>query len=113
MKKSLKYFLIIAAAILFVGCGSVKKVSKEEFMLGSSMRMEQTLLNATQHQVDSVCVADSLPKIKTWTGTSFTDFETRQVTIKRTYIKRANNKETVYIVIGQKAPYIIEKRISE
>lgn len=113
MKKFLKYFSILAAASLIIGCGTAKKASTETEMCGTSMKVTEVILHATQHQVDSVCTADSLPKLKTWTGTSFTDFETRQVTVKRMHIRRDNGKETVYIIMGKQEPYTFEKRISE
>lgn len=113
MRASKKYAFILAAILFIVGCGTAKKQVTESEMHGSSMVTMEVILRATQHQVDSVCTVDSLPSLRQWTGSSFIDFETRQTVVKKMYIRHNNGKETMYIVIGKKEPYIIEKRICE
>ena len=104
---------IIVTSLLIVGCKS-KSIVTNEVVLGSSMRVEWTMDNATLFQVDSLVNAESLPSFSRWLGTSFNDFETGIKTTKRMYIKRvSDSKEIVFIIIGNNEPFKVIKRVEE
>ena len=68
---------------------------------------------ATMAQVDSVCVADTLPTLNKWLSRKFEDFESGFILEKLMYIKTMNNKkEVIYILlIDEEEPYPFQKRI--
>lgn len=105
--------LILSIGISFMvfGCGGTKHSSNTVY--GETMRNSYVMENVTQRQVDSICVADTLPNIKEWTGSVYVDFETRQTIVKRIYMKSNEPKQILYVVIGEGEPYKVERRITE
>ena len=108
MKKIVK-FLVALALVFVVGCTTQKNV--EEVVFGTSMMVTYTM-DVTEIQVDSICKADMLPNYDKWIKSSFTDYETNQVFVKRLYIKNGEY-EVVYILTGDREPYKITRRITE
>lgn len=105
--------LILSVGIIFIvfGCSGTKHSSNTVY--GETMRNSYVMENVTQRQLDSICVADTLPNIKEWTGSIFVDFETRQTVVKRICMKSKEPKQILYVIIGEKEPYKIERRITE
>lgn len=105
--------LILSIGISFMvfGCGGTKHSSNTVY--GETMRNSYVMENVTQRQLDSICVADILPNINEWKGSIFVDFETRQTVVKRFFLKSKEPKQILYVVIGEKEPYKVERRITE
>lgn len=105
--------LILSIGISFMvfGCGGTKHSSNTIY--GETMRNSYVMENVTQRQLDSICVADTLPNINEWTGSIFVDFETRQTVVKRICLKSKEPKQILYVIIGEKEPYKVERRITE
>ena len=68
-------FLILA--LLTFSCGPGKQLQK---MYGYEKMVKM-------YQVDSICVADTLPSIDEWISTTFYDYETNEAIVKRMFIK--------------------------
>lgn len=78
------------------------------------MKYALVIEKARTYQVDSLIMADTLPELNRWLGTTFVDDVTNKRTTKRTYIKKYSGKsEIVYIISGNYEPFKIVKRIIE
>lgn len=109
MKRILTALLI---AFLMFSCKTQQTV--EDITFGTSAMLNQYEMQITQHQLDSICEADTLPNYKQWIKAKFTDYETNNVFVKRMYFKTCSEDgEIVYILLGEKEPYKITKRIAE
>ena len=110
MKRLLK-FLLVLVITLFVGCTTQKEVN--EITFGTAMKVNYTL-SVSDIQMDSICNVDELPNYRNWLGTKFTDYETNTVYFKRVYFKSySDDYEMIYILLGEKEPYKITRRIAE
>ena len=105
--------LIMALSMIFaVSCKTTENIGDITFG-ASSMKIFYTM-DITQRQLDSICEADILPDYNQWIKAKFTDFETNKVYVKRMYFKSYSEyNEVIYILVGEKAPYKITKRIAE
>lgn len=106
----MKKIIFALFLLLFIGCTTLKH--EEEITFGSSMRNSYTM-NVTQNQLDSICLADTLPILDRWTSVRFTDYETNTVYIKRMCRKNVNNSEYMYILTENGRKYKITRRITE
>ena len=68
--------LSIGISVMVFGCGGSKHSTNTVY--GERMMNSYVMENVTQRQVDSICVADSLPNFNKWVGSIYVDFETRQ-----------------------------------
>lgn len=107
MKKIFTFLLLV---FLMFSCRTQQQTG--DVVFGTSIMVTYTMM-ATEMQVDSICNADVLPSFDNWIKTSFTDYETNQVYVKRLYIKNSDEYEVVYILTGDKEPYKITRRITE
>ena len=107
--KNLFYVLLI---FFSVACSTQKQnLTIDEEILGTTLKYEMLIKNGSQFQVDSLITADTLPKLDMWYSTVFIDYETNNGIKKQVYIKKNNQLEITYIIIGNKEPFYIEKRI--
>ena len=116
MKKLFRNLLVaLSVAALISGCFGpcVKTITPTEPILGGPIMKTSYTMMATSYQVDSICAADTLPSLDKWNGTSFNDYETNEVVIKRLYIKRSGNAEIMYTVTGQNEPFAVSVRITK
>lgn len=70
---------------------------------------------ATMAQVDSVCIADTLPTLNRWNGKQFEDFETGQIFTRLFFIKviGKNNNVIYTLLIDDEEPYLFQKRVTK
>lgn len=115
MKKTFKKLLLGIGISLFIfSCGTLKTQKRVDYPLSSSMKITCNIDNGKYYQIDSIVNADTLPSVNKWLQSTFTDYETNQKYEKRLYVKTYNNgTEVVYIILGNKEPYKITKRITE
>ena len=106
----MKKVLFALLFLLLVGCTTLKH--EEEIAFGSSMRNSYTM-SITQSQLDSICLADTLPTIDRWASVRFTDYETNKVYIKRMCRKNLKNHECMYILTECEKKYKITRRLTE
>ena len=116
----MKYFfkkamVIVGLALMFVGCGVVKKQQeRNDYPLGTSMRLACNIQDGKMYQIDSLIAADTLPQLNKWLRSVYIDYESGERILKRMYIRQYNNgNEAVYLVVGSQEPYKISKRITE
>lgn len=114
MKKFIKnLFLSVGIVLIMSCCGNTSNVSKKkDITFGTSMKVSYEMM-ATRMQVDSICVADTLPQMDSWLASSFKDYETGAVQVKRMYIKKNDKNEIIYIILGNEQPYKVTRRITE
>lgn len=118
MKKTFgKILIFIASVMLLCGCGETwrlahKEQTHEEYTLGS---MKAYVYNYSPAQVDSMCVADKLPRdLNDWTTGTYTDYETGTIYIRKIYIKEFDSKkEMIYIITPTEYYYKVIKRYVE
>lgn len=74
--------------------------------------MYQVTHEYNARQVDSMCVADALPRdLNEWLRKSYNDYETSQYVVRYMYIKELNNnRELIYIVTERGDIYAVSKR---
>lgn len=116
----MKHFLkktisIVGLALMLVGCGVVKKQQeRNDYPLGTSMRLACNIQDGKMYQIDSLIAADTLPQLNKWLSSVYIDYESGERILKRMYIRHYNNgNEAVYLVVGLQEPYKISKRITE
>ena len=117
-----KLFTLIAfVSLLFslTGCGMLNKIfhrqgnnENTEVVVGTTQNMYQITVEYTQHQVDSMCVADGLPEtFDDWIRRGYLDYETNTNIVRYMYIKDLNdNYEMIYIVTPRGEIYVVSKR---
>ena len=116
MKHFLKRVMVIVGlALMLVGCGVVKKQQeRNDYPLGTSMRLACNIQDGNMYQIDSLIAADTLPQLNKWLRSVYIDYESGERILKRMYIRQYNNgNEAVYLVVGSQEPYKISKRITE
>ena len=116
MKHFLKSAMVIVGlALMLVGCGVVKKQQeRNDYPLGTSMRLACNIQDGKMYQIDSLIAADTLPQLNKWLRSVYIDYESGERILKRMYIRQYNNgNEAVYLVVGSQEPYKISKRITE
>ena len=111
--------IVLTLLVLFsaVGCGPTGKVSHKEGdntgnVIGTSQNMYQIVHEYSIRQVDSMCVADVLPRdLNDWIHRSYNDYETNDYITRYMYIKELNdNYEMIYIVTPRGEVYVVSKR---
>ena len=112
--KKLFNFIIYAIILFYVfGCCAQRKSTSNE-ILGSSMKIELHIEKASTAQVDSLIIADTLPSLNKWISSIFIDDNTKEVIVKRMYIKQHSSKhEVLYLVNGDNEPFEIIKRVEK
>ena len=113
-----KFFSIIVMLSLlfpFIGCGPTSKVSHkdgEKTVMGTTQNMYQIVHEYSLRQVDSMCVADVLPRdLNDWIRRSYNDYETGNNIVRYMYIKELNdNFEMIYLVTPRGDIYAVSKR---
>jgi hypothetical protein len=111
MKRMANFLL---AFLLFFSIGCTTHRNMEDITFGAPIMINLYEFAITQHQLDSICDADMLPAYEKWIKTSFIDYETDSVFTKRIYLKSySEENEVIYILLGEKEPYKITKRIAE
>lgn len=116
--KVLSLIIFFSLLFSFTGCGALNKIfhktDKEntETTFGSTQNMYQTTHEYTMHQIDSMCVVDTLPmKFEGWKPSTYTDYETNQHIVRYMYVKEMNdNYEMIYIVTPRGDIYVVSKR---
>ena len=110
-----KTMVIVGLALMFAGCGVTKKQQeRNDYPLGTSMRLACNIQDGKMYQIDSLIAADTLPHLNKWLRSVYIDYETGERILKRMYIRQYNNEnEAVYLVVGSQEPYKISKRITE
>ena len=118
MKKVItKILILLAAAVVLCGCGETwrlahQKQTHDEYTFGT---MKAFVYEYNGRQVDSMCVADKLPRdLKDWTTGSNTDYETGTVYERKIYVKEYDDKkEMIYIITPLERFYKVIKRYVE
>lgn len=119
MKNRILSFIVFVSLLFsFTGCGMLNRIfhraDKEdtEMTFGSSQNMYQVTHEYSLYQVDSMCVADTLPgNFEGWVRRAYTDYETNEYVIRYMYIKELNdNFEMIYIVTPRGEVYVVSKR---
>lgn len=111
MKRILITIIVMVSMLFYVSCNMTRNVEETNF--GTAM-MVMYDMSINQSQLDSICTVDTLPYYDKWIKARFTDYETNKVFVKRMCFKKnIEYNEVVYILIGEKEPYKITKRITE
>ena len=119
MKRFLKNLILALSIVASISsCGWIFGVhstggNADGVILGAPSMKNSYVMTATEYQLDSICVADTLPNPDNWLGVNFKDYETGESIMKRMHIKHWGKTEIVYILIGTKEPYNITRRITE
>lgn len=117
MKKFFKHILLIVSLFALIGgCvwpTHVKPGNDPNIVLGGPQMMNSYVMTASDFQVDSICVADTLPTLDTWMLSTFKDYETGETIVKRVYIKQQGETEVMYIITGRREPYSVTRRITK
>lgn len=110
-----KTMVIVGLALMFAGCGVTKKQQeRNDYPLGTSMKITCNIQDGKTYQIDSLIVVDTLPQLNKWLRSVYIDYETGERILKRMYIRQYNNgNEAVYLIMGSQEPYKISKRITE
>ena len=102
MKKLLILFGL--CILFFTSCGTGKKTTYTGWETYD--KMYATELIVTMAQLDSVCVADTLPtSFKEWYTAAFVDYETNKAKQKKYYIRASVSQRKSYIL----SPYNDDK----
>jgi hypothetical protein len=114
-----KILLVLSLLALTSQCVLFKHTPKSDNVNGDIV-MGTTMQNAfsfeaTMAQVDSVCVADTLPTLNRWNGKQFEDFETGQIFTRLFFIKviGKNNNVIYTLLIDDEEPYLFQKRVTK
>ena len=98
------------------GCGMLSRLfhkdsDNTEVTIGTPS-MYQVDYEYTGYQVDSMCVADSLPRnFDDWLRRAYQDYETSEYIVRYMYIRDLNdNYEMIYIITPRGEIYVVSKR---
>ena len=113
--------LVLILSFMFTGCGLLNKIFHGnnpdiDVVYGTDDQiMKETSHVYTTFQLDSMCVADTLPRnLNEWLGKSYTDSETKKRITKYMYIKRLTDTgELIYIVTPRENLFSVKKRSAE
>lgn len=116
--KILGFFILLSLLFSLTGCGMLNKLfhknneENTEITSGSAPIMYQETHEYNSSQVDSMCVADTLPRtFDSWTPWAYLDHETNNYIVRYMYIKEYNdNYEIIYIITPRGDIYIVSKR---
>ena len=80
--------------------------------MGATQNMYQVMHEYNARQIDSMCVADALPRdLNEWLSKSFNDYETNEYVVRHMYIKELNNnREMIYLITERGEMYVVSKR---
>ena len=119
MKRKLLSLIVLFSIIFsFTGCGLLKKTPTKdetndtEIVMGTTQNMYQVTHEYNARQIDSMCVADVLPRdLNDWIRRAYNDYETMEYVTRYMYIKELNdNREMIYIVTPRGEIYVVSKR---
>lgn len=118
MKKIFNLLICLVVFVSLTSCGPLNRLFHKEdsndptVVAGSIQNMYQTNHEYTAFQVDSMCVADTLPRnFEGWIRRTYSDYETNAYVVRYAYIKVLNeNCELMYIVTPRGDVYIVSKR---
>lgn len=118
MKNKIITFVVLFSVLFFTtGCGTLNRIfhrnaENTEINLGASQNMYQETHEYNSSQVDSMCVADTLPRtFESWQPWAYLDHETNKYIVRYMYIKEYNdNYEIIYIITPRGDIYIVSKR---
>ena len=116
--KLLSLIVLLSIVFSFTGCGMLSKIfhkeggENTETVLGTTQNMYQIVHDYDARQVDSMCVADILPRnLNDWLRRSYNDYETGEYVTRYMYIKELNdNYEMIYIITPRGEIYVVSKR---
>lgn len=117
-KRFLNIVALLVITLSITSCGLTNKifhknVDNEPIVAGSIQNMYMITYDFNAKQLDSLCVADTIPSDLTdgWLRKVYTDFETNKPVIRYMYIKELNdNYEIIYFVTPKDDMYIVSKR---
>lgn len=120
MKKLRTLIITLLSVLILVGCGQTNKYyssssnyDTETAYFGASVEsMQAYVYYYTLRQVDSMCVADNLPRnLDEWITERYLDAGMGYYVIKRMYIKEYSEvSELIYIIIPREELYKVTKR---
>ena len=106
-----KLFLSGAILLSLCSCGLFSKVKKPT-AVEQGPRIQGIIFLATQAQLDSMCVADTLSlDLSDWLNAVYVDYETDSQIVEYLWIKGTEARETTYVVTPKDSLYRISRRI--
>lgn len=113
--------LVLILSFMFTGCGLLNKIFHGnnpdiDVVYGTDDQIMKEITHTyTSFQLDSMCVADTLPQnLNEWLGKSYTDSETKKRITRYMYIKQLTDTgELIYIVTPRESLFIVKKRTAE
>jgi hypothetical protein len=114
MKKLSRVLMIIATAAMLFSCGPGWKQNHNGNQEPVFSMRNAYVMQASSYQVDSICVADTLPSLNEWISSTFKDYEDGTTIVKRVYVKEyQSGNQNIYVITGKEEPYSVTKRIKE
>lgn len=120
MKKILNVLLALSIIVSLNGCGLLNKIfhghNEGTDVVGNEDQIMASMTHEyTRPQLDSMCVADTLPlNLNEWLWRSYTDNETHRKIYRYMYIKQlTENGELIYLVTPRGEMYIVMKRFTK
>lgn len=113
-KKLFGIILIVILALVLIGCSPMSWTTIGN---GGRMRIEYDLSNQTKHQIDSICLVESISNNikKDWLYLPMQDGETNLGVEKYMFIEKMDSLETLFLItkkVNEHDNYGIMKRIT-
>ena len=106
-----KVFILFIMFMVLFSCGVKKKATETTPPSKMILLIDTTF---TRHQLDSLCIADTLSmNFEKWNTIWFLDYETNVVVYEYSYIKNINEDILMYRVIQDGENYKIIKRLTD
>lgn len=113
-KKIIKLFILGMFAWIIFGCGSPKVLSSGDwYNLPNNGKLYTVYdIPVTMHELDSICVADTLSNnLYDWLNSHYIEFGTKDTVFKYTFIKHMGSElETIYVISEFRDSLSINKR---
>ena len=113
-KNILKVFILSVFTWVIFGCGGPRTLSSQDWYNVPNNGKLYTVYDmpVTVHQLDSICMADTLSmNLYDWLNSHYVEYGTRDTVFKYTFIKHMGTElETIYVISEFRDSLAINKR---
>ena len=106
-----RFLMILSVLVMMVSCGTTVKLANTTHVPKSMIEVYS--MDITQHQMDSIIVADTLPPFKYWVSFETQTYRKGDIVHRKMYVRNyPSGNMSRYVVTGVAEPFNISKTIT-